>query len=93
MSEDAPCFVSQNVPYFVSQEALVVFNELFNLSTSGDFEGSMTIKLTGYTIHIFSSGELITIYPDDPADHPNTYLDIEHVKSFLLGKMLQTSSM
>jgi len=51
---------------YVSQEALQVYNNLFGTSLSGDFEGSLEVKLPGHTVKIYSHGSIISIYPDDP---------------------------
>jgi hypothetical protein len=53
---------------FVSKEALDIFNKLFGTNFSCDFEGYLNVKLPGYTVNIFSSGEVIGIMSDDLTD-------------------------
>lgn len=63
---------------FVSQKALDIHNKLFNTNLSGDFEGYLHIKLPGYSISIYSSGDIISILSDDLKDcvyYPSEFFD------------------
>jgi hypothetical protein len=62
-----------DLQYYASQNALNVYNMLFDSNLSGDSEGYLRIKMPGYEIAVFGSGEIVSIIPDDPNERMVSY--------------------